>query len=424
MSEQERRTSQAGLDVPDTMQAVIASGRGFENLTVKEIPVPHVGPDQLLARVDAAGVCTSNLKLIAQGEDHIFMNGWNMEEWPIILGDEGAVTLVRVGDNLKRRYFAGQRYVVQPAVDMPPVRHRERYRNNAEGMRKCAVGYTLPGHLAQYMLIQEEVLEGGCLLPLPDEGIPYFAASMAEPISCVYSAQERNYHIRKEGPASPREPAIGLLGGGVTVVRGAGVMGRMHAELALRFRPRVLIVADHRSERLDRTMQSIADKAVQAGCRLLCVSPDDLESTLHQVAQGKGADDFILAIGVREEQQRALSLLADGGVANLFGGLPQGEHILGLDALAVHYREIKVVGSSGGEPSDLSAALKAIAEGHIDAGNYVGAVGSLDNAIDVLKMIRDRKLEGRAILYPHVDSKPLQMVDRWSKAEEGRFLRG
>lgn len=404
------------------MQAVVASGRSFENLAVREIPVPHVGPNQLLARVDAAGVCTSNLKLIAQGEDHPFVNGWDMAKWPIILGDEGTVTLVRVGDDLKRHYAAGQRYVVQPAVDVPPIRHRERYRDDAEGMRKCAVGYTLPGHLAQYMLIQEEVLEGGCLLPLPDDGIPYFAASMAEPISCVYSAQERNYHIRKEGPASPREPIIGLLRGGVTVVRGAGVMGRMHAELALRFRPRVLIVADYRSERLERTMRSIADEAGRAGCRLLCVSPDDLEATLHQVAQGKGADDFILAIGVREEQQKALSLLADGGVANLFGGLPQGEHVLELDALAVHYREIKVVGSSGGEPSDLSAALKAIAEGHIDAGNYVGAVGSLDNAIDVLKMIRDRKLEGRAILYPHVGSTPLRMVDRWSKSEEGRFL--
>ena len=101
--------------------------------------------------------------------------------------------------------------------------------------------------------------------------------------------------------ASPREAIVGLLKGGVTVVRGAGVMGRMHAELALRFRPRVLIVADYRSERLDRTTQSIADKARRAGCRLLCVSPDDLETTLREVAGVKGADDFILKpFGVRE----------------------------------------------------------------------------------------------------------------------------
>ena len=87
--------------IPKCMQALVASGRGFENLAVKKVPVPDVGPDQLLARVDAAGVCTSIIKLIEQGESHPFINGWNMKKWPVILGDEGSVTLVKIGDNLR-----------------------------------------------------------------------------------------------------------------------------------------------------------------------------------------------------------------------------------------------------------------------------------------------------------------------------------
>ena len=68
--------SQIQFDVPATMQALIAKGVGFENLEVAEIPVPKINPNQLLARVDAAGVCTSILKLIDQGPDHIFIRNY------------------------------------------------------------------------------------------------------------------------------------------------------------------------------------------------------------------------------------------------------------------------------------------------------------------------------------------------------------
>jgi threonine dehydrogenase-like Zn-dependent dehydrogenase len=154
----------------------------------------------------------------------------------------------------------------------------------------------------------------------------------------------------------------------------------------------------------------------------LCALPDKLADTVKAESGGVGADDIILAVGIQPVQQNALGLLAPGGVANLFGGLPRGKHLLELDALAVHYQEIKVVGSSGGDPSDMSATLKAIATGDIDPGNYVAAVGSLDNAIDVLKMIKETKIDGKAMLYPHIKHTPLRMVGRWSKTQEIELL--
>ena len=70
----------------------------------------------------------------------------------------------------------------------------------------------------------------------------------------------------------------------------------------------------------------------------------------------------------------------------------------------------------------MAATLQAIANKQIDAGNYVAAVGSLDNAIDVLKMIKERKIDGKAILYPHIQQTPLQGVEYWSKEREEDFL--
>ncbi len=422
MSKYSEYRNETDFDIPATMQAVLAAGAGFENLKVAEIPVPEIGPNQLLARVDAAGVCTSILKLIEQGEKHMYINGWDMKKWPLILGDEGSVTLVKIGENLKGKYKPGERYAIQPAVDVGPIIHRERYNNNGEGMFKCGVGYSLPGHLAQYIRIQEEVLAGKCLLGLPDDDMPCFAVSMAEPISCVYSAQQRNYHLIKDEPFAERRAHIGILPGGLAVVVGAGAMGRMHAELALRFKPAVLVVSDLQQERLDKTMKAIGQKAEQYGTHLVCITADKLAKAVRELSHGKGADDIILAVGIRPVQQDALGLLGTGGVANLFGGLPRGQHILELDAIAVHYREIKVVGSSGGEPSDMAATLKAIHDGDIDPGNYIAAVGSLDNAIDVLKMIKQTKIDGKALLYPHIKQTPLRPVDHWNRQKEIALL--
>ena len=71
--------------VPETMKAVLLTGAGFENIFVKEIKVPEVGPKQLLARVDAAGVCTSVLKIIEQGAKHKYPRRFARKSLPILL---------------------------------------------------------------------------------------------------------------------------------------------------------------------------------------------------------------------------------------------------------------------------------------------------------------------------------------------------
>jgi L-sorbose 1-phosphate reductase len=422
MSKVETYRTQKEFKLPATMQAVVCAGVGFENIKVVDVPVPAVGDNQLLCRVDAAGVCTSILKLVSQGSKHTFLNGWDVEKFPVILGDEGSVTVVKAGKNLAGQYKPGQRFGIQPAVDVAPICHRERYSNNAQGMKKCAVGYTLGGNLAEYILIQEEVLQGKCLLPLPKDDLSYFAVSMGEPISCVYSAQERQYHLYKADPFAPRIPKLGCLPGGTTVVIGAGSMGRMHLEMAMRFRPKNLIIADLIEERLAIALRAIGEKAKKLGINLLAINGAKLKDELMKLTDGNGADDIILAVGVQPVQQGALELLGKGGVANLFGGLPKGKNILQVDAIKVHYDEIKLVGSSGGEPSDLKATLDAIANHDINPGNYVCGIGSLKHAPAVLKMIEEAKVDGKVILYPHTRVNDLRFVEHWDKQQEETFL--
>jgi threonine dehydrogenase-like Zn-dependent dehydrogenase len=109
------------------MRALVLDGTGFEHLRVETVPTPRPGPRQVLARVDSAGTCTSLIKLVEQGPARAFLYGWGPARWPIILGDEGSVTVVEVGSDLQGTYCLGRRFVVQPAVDHAPVNHRERY---------------------------------------------------------------------------------------------------------------------------------------------------------------------------------------------------------------------------------------------------------------------------------------------------------
>ncbi len=119
--------------VPNTMQAIVLSGVGEENLRLMTVETPEFCDNEILARVDAVSACTSDNKLIDQGSEHPLMHGWDPSKYPVIIGHEGTITVVKVGKNLKEKYRVGQKFVVQPAVPSGPHRYRERYRNNAEG---------------------------------------------------------------------------------------------------------------------------------------------------------------------------------------------------------------------------------------------------------------------------------------------------
>ncbi len=409
------------MNVEDTMWALRLHGAGMERLVLEEVPVPRPGPGQLLARVDACNACASDNKIIDLGAGHTLMYGWDVSRYPIVVGHEGCVTVVEVGNGLRDPYLPGARFAVQPAVPSGPRHHRERYRDNAVGVDKVAIGYTLDGLFAEYVLITEEVIETGCLLPLPNRDMPYFAAALAEPLSCVVSAQQHSLHILKDGPSAPRRAHLGLKPGGVACVLGAGPMGKMHVELALRYRPSVLIVSDPLGARIDKIRGDIAEKAKRLGVKLVLTNPDQLEALLHQESGGRGADDIIVALGIRKVQERAFELLATGGVANLFGGLKLGDHVVSFDSRRIHYDSVMAVGSSGGEPSDVGESLGLLADGTVDASNYVAAVGGLDSAKELIEMVRAQKLEGKGVIYPQMRG-PLQTVDRWDAAREQQYL--
>jgi len=409
-------------DVPKSMWALRLHGAGMDRLRLEQVPVPQPGPGQLLGRVDAAIACASDNKIIDQGSEHTLMYGWDLAAHPVPIGHEGCITVADVGEGLGDRYEVGSRFAIQPAVPSGPRHHLDRYRDGAAGVEKIAVGYTLDGVFAEYVLITEEVIDTGCLLALRDEKMPYFAAALAEPLSCVVSAQEHSVHILKAGPGEPRRAHLGMRPGGVVVVIGAGPMGRMHVEVALSYGPKTVIVSEPLEARRRKLRSTVEQKARRRGAALVCTAPDRLEEVVMAESGGRGADDVIVALGIRAVQEQAISLLARYGVANFFGGLKKGDHMISLDGRRIHYDSVTAVGSSGGDPSDVARALSLLADGSIEAGHYVAAVGGLDAGRHLIEAVRGQQLDGKGVIYPGA-SAALERVDGWDAQKEAAFLR-
>ncbi len=412
--------------IPDEMRALVLDGVGWDHLSIRRIPVPKPRERELLARVDCAGICTSLLKLIDQGSDHPLIYGQDLSLYPAVLGDEGTLTLVQVGEGLREQFFPGQRYVMQPSVEHAPINHLERYRDHGYGIVKVAAGYTLPGHLAEYILVTEEALTAGCLLPVPDPSMSYAHVAITEPLSCAVSSQDHHLHLRHEHPLEPRKVIKGLVTGGVLVVIGGGAMGRMHVDVGLSYHPRLIIVSDHHDERLELIKKLFEDRAKSAGIGLYLVQSyrEDLTDIVSRHTDGLGAEDVIVAVGTEEAIHTGQALVSRGGVLNLFGGLPRGKEHVSLDTQLIHYKEINVTGSSGGYSWDMVRTLDLIASGAIQPAVHITRIGGLEHAPDLLKMVKAKTIDGKAIVYPHQISPAILSVSSWTAEDERSYLAG
>lgn len=170
--------SEKGL--PESYQRWHLYGAGLENVgkegEPETVPLQMPGPDEILVRHDACGICYSDIKIINLGGEHPRLAGRNLASEPVVMGHEVSLTVVAVGENLKERFHPGERYIVQADVY---------YKG-----RNLAYGYALSGGMSQYGLIGPEVLNGdeGCYLLPVQEDTGHAEAALVEPWACVEAA--------------------------------------------------------------------------------------------------------------------------------------------------------------------------------------------------------------------------------------------
>lgn len=295
-------------------------GAGFDNLGLNDQSIdgamPSYGPDELLVRHDACGLCFSDIKIITLGEQHprIYRN---MRNQPVTLGHEIAMTVVGVGENLRDQYQVGDRFTIQADVFVDGVGY--------------AYGYEIQGGLSLYNVIDQRVLNGdggNYLIPVqPSTG--YVESALTEPWACVTAAYELSYRTA-------------LKPGGVTWIIGdAG--GR----------------TDSPSD--DYTISAGLDRQGHPARLLLSGVPAAFDAWLRQQAEELGipvidvddlahppverVDDIVLLHPDPELIELVSPHLADFGVVALLGDGPLSRKV-NVDIGRVHYNRWVTVGTT------------------------------------------------------------------------------
>ena len=336
--------------IPQRMLRWHLYGAGLENFGTDGKPevveVPAYGEDELLIRQDACGLCFSDTKVIALGNQHPRMSGRDLQSDPVTLGHEVACTVVGVGKTLQDRFQVGDRFVIQADVF---------YKGTS-----MAYGYAIRGGLAEYSVIGAPIINGdeGCyLLPL-NETTGYVESALTEPWACVVSAYAQQHRTCFKA------------GGSLLVLLGAGAQLEDIEWMIDANQPPASLIAVALHANKVTPLHAIT------GLQTSVPSMDDLAPVRN--AEAPAGFDDIIVVGKVDESilEAAASHLADHGIFNLKGAGTLVRPLI-LDIGRIHYNWHHYLADTGSTPQNLYSESRS-AELHAGGKTWlVGAGGPM-----------------------------------------------
>jgi len=377
---------------------------GKEDLRLESFELPQIGDDEILAEVVSDSICPSTYKFAEQGADHKRAPK-DLAANPVIVGHEFCGVIREVGSKWTGQFRVGQKFSIQPAL------------NYKGSLYSPGYSYRYIGGSATYVVIPNEVMELGCLLPY--EGEAFFYGSLSEPMSCIVGTFHAQYHTI----AGRYVHDMGIKeGGNLTVLAGAGPMGLGAVDYAIHCdrKPGLVVVTDIDDARLRRAESLITPAdAARHGVRLVYVNTAKVENSdqyMLGLTGGRGYDDVLVFTYVRPVVEMGDRLLGRDGCLNFFAGPTDPAFSAMLNFYNVHYESHHLVGTSGGNTDDMIESLRMMESGRINPSAMITHIGGLDAVIDTTLNL-PKIPGGKKLIYTHV-SMPLRAIDDF--AELGR----
>ncbi|MEV0600090.1 NAD(P)-dependent alcohol dehydrogenase [Streptomyces sp. NPDC050315] len=207
-------------DLPETMRAAVLVAP--KQLEIQERPVPRPGHGQVLVRVEAVGVCGSDVHYYEHGRIGDFI-----VRSPMVLGHEPGGTVVALGPGA-RRHTLGQPVSIEPGV---PCGRCAQCRQGRYNLCPDVSFYATPpvdGALCEYVAVDEDFAH-----PVP-ESLGTEGAALLEPLSVgVWAARKAR-----------------IAPGARVLVTGAGPIGLVALQSARAFGASEVVVTDVAPQRL------------------------------------------------------------------------------------------------------------------------------------------------------------------------------
>lgn len=320
------------------MKAMVLTA--YSHLELTEMPAPVAAPGEVLVRVEACGICGSDV--------HGFDGSTGRRIPPIVMGHEAAGTVAAVGEGVTA-YAVGDRVTFDSTIYCGACEFCQRGQINLCANREI-IGvscgeFRRHGAFAEYLAIPERVL-----YRLP-ENFAFADAAMLEAASVALHGVK----------------VLELAGGETVLVLGAGMIGLLIVQAAKALGCGRVLCADIDATRLELAQQVGADE-------ILCASGEKLVAAVLQRTAGRGVDAAIEAVGRKETIAAAIDAVRKGGRVSLVGNLV-AEAVLPLQKVVT--RQIRLQGSCA-SAGEYPLAIELIAAGKIQVKPLISAVAPLE----------------------------------------------
>lgn len=378
---------------------------GKEDLRLEEFELPEMKEDEILAKVVSDSICMSSYKSSHQGSDHKRVPN-DVAEHPTIIGHEFAGEIVEVGAKWQGHFKKGDKFSIQPALN---------YEGGPVGVLSApGYSYQFIGGDATYVIIPNEVMAQGCLLPY--KGDAFYPASLSEPLSCVIGAIHACYHTT---PGSYVHSMEIKENGKMALLAGVGPMGLAMINYVLHREdrhPSLFVVTDIDQTRLDRAERLYTKEyAASRGIDLRYVNTGavaDPVAALKEIAGGTGFDEVVVMAPVPAVVEQGDDILGQDGCLNFFSGPSRPDFKAPLNFYNVHYASTHVVGTSGGNTEDMKEALHLMGKG-MDPAGLVTHIGGL-NVVPETTINLTSIPGGKKLIYTHVEM-PLTAITEFEE---------
>lgn len=255
--------------LPKTMKALVAYGKNDYRLET-EYPVPECGPDDIIIKTEACGICAGDLKCMHGAERF-----WGTEKtgsWvkpPFIPGHEFLGSIVEMGENVTG-WKIGDRITADQIVPCGECRFCKTGKYwMCEPHDMFGFQYYNNGGMAEYVRYPKNAV----LYKVPKE-LPTEKAVLIEPYSCSKHCVDRAQITNED----------------IVVISGAGTLGLGMITYARMKNPEKLIVLDMKDERLEKAKLFGADIVMNPG-------KVDVEKEIKALTERYGCDIYIEATG-------------------------------------------------------------------------------------------------------------------------------
>jgi len=360
------------MPLPKTMMAVVV--HGIEDYRLEEVPVPPVGPGEVLVQIRATGVCASDVKAF-HGADRI----WGSDqikryiETPVTPGHEFVGEVVALGQGAARKYdlSLGDLAVSEQIVPCWQCRfcRRGQYwmcqRHDIYGFKRCRA----EGAWAKYMKFPAEAINH----KVPSQVKPEHAA-LVEPLGCAIHAVERG------------EVQLG----DVVVIAGMGPIGLCMLQVARLKSPGLLIALDLQEHRFQLARELGADMVLNP-------AQEDVVQRVLDLTDGYGCDVYIEGTGAGAGVLQGLQMIRKLGTFVEFsvhaGPVAADWSIVG------DQKELNVHGAHLG-PYCYPRAIQYIADGTVAAHRIVTHALPLERFRDGIDLAHSQTESVKVVLIP------------------------